>query len=77
MDVGWGESLSQEREHTRQEVSRPGGEKNVGILLRQFKGKKGDAQEKRRRSNTEEGDEGLSSSREQEQRLKGVVGVCP
>lgn len=54
-----------------------GGKKNVGILLRQFKGKTGDAQEKRRRSNTEEGDEGLSSSREQEQRLKGVVGVCP
>lgn len=54
-----------------------GEKKNVGILLRQFKSKTGDAQEKRRRSNTEEGDEGLSSSREQEQRLKGVVGVCP
>lgn len=77
MDGGWGGSLSQEREHTRQEVSGPWGKKNVGILLRQFKGKTGDAQEKRRRSNTEEGDEGLSSSREQEQRLKGVVGVCP
>lgn len=70
-----GGSLSQEREHTKQ-VSGPGGGKNVGILRRQFKGKT-DAQEKRRRSTTEEGDEGLSSSREQEQRLKGVVGVCP
>lgn len=73
---GGGVSVPGEGTHKAGGV-RPRGEKNVGILLRQFKGKTGDAQEKRRRSNTEEGDEGLSLSREQEQRLKGVVGVCP
>lgn len=73
---GWG-ALSQEREHTEQEGSGPGrGGRNAGILLRQLKGKTGDAQEKWK-SNTQEGEEGLSWSREQEQRLEGAtVGAC-
>lgn len=62
--------------HSRrgQALGRGAGVVDAGILLRQLKGKT-DTQEKWR-SNTQEGEEGLSWSREQEQRLEGAVGAC-